>query len=93
MVGNYRGALSAVACSLELEKVAFKKSVTMLWMARILDLLDHRDRSSKIFEELAQNPDNSQVILKAAKNGLRTPFNEKKLSGMMIDFQNGDSIE
>ena len=28
-----------------------------------------------------------------AKSGLRTPFNEKKLSGMMIDFQNGDSIE
>src|SRR5450759_3998699 len=63
MVGNYRGALSSVKRSLELEKVQPKKNVTLLWKARILDLQDHREQSTKIYEELAENPESPPIIL------------------------------
>ena len=69
MVGNYRGALSSVKRSLELEKVQPKKNVTLLWKARILDLQDHREQSTKIYEELAENPESPPIIMRAACRG------------------------
>jgi hypothetical protein len=93
MVGNHRGALSAVRRSLELEKVSPKKTVALLWNARILDLLDHRDRSRKIYEELAENPENPLMIVDAASRGLRKPFSEKDLGNLIVDFTTGDTLE
>ena len=93
MVGNHRGALSAVKRSLELEKVSPKKNITLLWQARILDLLDHRDQSCKIYEALTENPESPVIIMDAASRGLRKPFSEKDLGNLIIDFTNGDTLE
>ena len=93
MVGNYRGALTAVNRSLELEKVRPKKNVTVLWKARILDLRDHREQSTKLYEELAENPESPPIITKAANRGIRKPFGEKDLGDLIIDFANGDTLE
>ena len=93
MVGNYRGALTAVNRSLELEKVRPKKNVTVLWKARILDLRDHREQSTKLYEELAENPESPPIITKAANRGIRKPFGEKDLGSLIIDFANGDTLE
>jgi hypothetical protein len=93
MVGNYRGALSAVKRALELEKVSLKKDVSLLWKARILDLLDHREQSVKIYEELAENPESAPIIVRAASRGIRNPFVEGDLGSLIIDFTDGDTFE
>jgi hypothetical protein len=60
---------------------------------RVLDLLDRREQSLKICEELSGDPDNPQIIVNLAGSGLHKPFNEKNLAGLMIDFPNGEAIE
>ncbi|MCJ7745678.1 MAG: hypothetical protein MUP40_05245 [Actinobacteria bacterium] len=92
MVGNYRGALSSMKRSLELEKVQPEKNVTLLWKARILDPQDHREQSTKIYEELAENPESPPIIMRAACRGVRKPFGEKDLGILIVDFTNGDTL-
>jgi len=93
MLGNLRGALSATDRALELEQVESKKAVTLTWKARILDLMDHREQSSKIYSELAENDAIPPAMIEASRRCLRKPFTEKRLEDVVIDFANGDTLE
>jgi hypothetical protein len=93
MVGNMRGALTSIDRSLEVEAVEHKRQVSLLWKARVFDMMDHRDRSTRIYDELFDNPSVPSIVKKAAKSGRKRPFREKALTSLMIDFTNGDTIE
>lgn len=93
MVGNYRGALSSVQRSLGLEQVETKEKVARLWKARILDLLDRREQSKKIYSDLLENEESPAILARQAKRGLRRPFDEKSLTGIMLDFADSDTVE
>lgn len=93
MLGNFRGALTSVERAVELEGVDLKKKVAMLWSARIMDLLERRDRSVTVYAELADDPDNPPILVKAAARGRRRPYPGKNLAGLMLDFTNGDTLE
>ena len=93
MIGNLRGALTSLDRSLEVEAVEHKRQVSLLWKARVFDMMDHRDRSTRIYDELFENPAVPSLAKKAAKSGRKRPFKEKALSSLMIDFTNGDTIE
>lgn len=93
MIGNLRGALTSLDRSLEVEAVEHKRQVSLLWKARVFDMMDHRDRSTRIYDELFENPAVPSLAKKAAKSGRKRPFKEKALSSLMIDFANGDTIE
>jgi predicted choloylglycine hydrolase len=93
MVGNYRGALSSVTRSEELEPVEAKKPVHKLWMARILDLLDRREESLPLYNELAEGENLSTLTTRAARSGIKKAYREKDLGRLMLDFSNSDTIE
>ncbi len=93
MLGNFRGALTSIDRSLEVEAVEHKRQVSLLWKARVFDMMDHRDRSTRIYEELSDNEAAPPIVRKAARSGRKKPFKEKRLSSLMIDFTNGDTIE
>lgn len=93
MVGNYRGALSSIERALDLERVAPKTYVERLWKARVLDLLDRRERSSRIYEDLLADDECPRIVSRGASRGARKPFPEKALETVMLDFTNADTFE
>lgn len=92
MLGNFRGALTGVERALELEGGALKKKVAMLWRARVLDLLERRDDAVAAYAGLAEDPETPSIVSKPAAAGRRRPFEEKNLSGLMLDFTNSDTL-
>ena len=93
MLGNFRGALSSVERSLELEPVSRKLPVELLWKARILDLLERREESVPLYTDLFEAESSPQIIARAAKRGRRKAFREKDIDGILLDFTNGDTLE
>ena len=93
MLGNFRGALSSVERSLELEPVSRKLPVELLWKARILDLLERREESVPLYTDLFEAESSPQIIARAAKRGRRRAFREKDIAGILLDFTNGDTLE
>jgi hypothetical protein len=93
MLGNFRGALSSVERSLEVEPVEQKRPVELLWKARILDLLDRREESVPLYADLAEADSSPGMVAKAAARGKRKAFKEKGLGGLLLDFTNGDTLE
>lgn len=92
-VGNLRGALASINASLKLEDVEPKKAVTLLWKARVLDLMDRREKSVKIYDELTENPESSRITLMAAGHGRKKAYRDMDLVGLLLDFTNGDTFE
>ena len=93
MLGNFRGALASIERAVELEGAELKKKVIMLWRARMMDLLDRRESSLELYNELADDPDNPPILAGAASRGRRKPFREKNLIGLMLDMTDGDVLE
>jgi len=92
-VGNFRGALSSVERSLTQEKVEPKKAVTLMWKARVLDLMDRREESAGVYGELAENPESTALRAKATARVEKRGFRERDLANLLIDFANGDTFE
>ena len=92
-VGNLRGALSSIDRYLALETIEAKRPVGLLWRARVLDLMDRREESVKVYGELAGDSDNPRIITRHASRGRRRQFKESELAGAMIDFTDGDTFE
>ncbi|GEM_PF-1038485 len=92
MVGNYKGAVSSLDSALELERVEHKKDIISLWKARVYDLLERREISTKAYAELMEK-NTFESIKRSASRCRRKPFSEKDLSMIFVDFANGDTIE
>jgi len=93
MLGNFRGALSSVDRALELEPVEQKKSVELLWKARILDLMERRADAASIFGELSDDESTPRCVSRGSDKARRRAFKEKDLTGILLDFTNGDTLE
>lgn len=93
MVGNFNGALKSIDRALSLETVEVKKTVALLWKGRVLDLADRRERSLKVYSQLAEGTGVSNITTIAARRNLKKPFREKDLSGILLDLTNGDTFE
>ena len=93
MLGNFKGAMASVDRALELETVTAKKPVELLWRARILDLMDRHEESKQIYSALADDEATPQLIAKSAARRHRSPYKEKDLGSVLLDFTNGDTLE
>lgn len=89
-VGNLRGALSSLDRSLTLENVEPGKAVTLLWKARVLDLMDRGEESAIIYGGLAEDQASATLTSKAAALGRKKGFRERDLGNVLMDFANGD---
>ena len=93
MLGNFRGALSSVDRALELEPIEQKKSVELLWKARILDLMERRADAASIFGELSDDESTPRCVSRGSDKARRRAFKEKDRTGILLDFTNGDTME
>jgi len=93
MLGNFRGAHSSIERALELEPVEQKKSVELLWKARVLDLMERRVDAAAIFNQLCEDESTPRCVSRASARGRRRGFKEKDLAGILLDFTNGDTLE
>jgi len=92
MLGNFKGALASIDSALNLEQVEHKRPVDLLWKARVLDLMDRREESVRIYSDLAGDEGNARLTFKSASRGRKKAFKEKDLSGLLLDFTNGDTL-
>lgn len=93
MLGNTKGSLTAIETAMDMERVEAKKTVELLWKARLLDLMDRRREAKSAYGELLGAEDSPPFLARSARHGMKRAYEEKALRRVLLDFTNGDTFE